>query len=182
MSQASQPAGPSPSPAKAPSTAGSSQQMPKSAPAKQPSKGASGSTRADDEDDASEYVPGAASLSTELDKQIFVVLRDGRYLLGWLRSYDQFGNIVLEHAVEMIIVQEGAAFATVDQGILVIRGENIALLGDVADDYLEAWEAAPHRRIDPMEAVALRRQEQQAHDATKARLRTLLHDENYEDA
>ena len=45
-----------------------------------------------------------ASLVEELDKKLLVMLRDGSKILGTLRSFDQFANIVLQDAVERIIV------------------------------------------------------------------------------
>lgn len=82
---------------------------------------------------------------------MLVVLRDGRKLLGVLRSYDQFGelvgqttfiwtyitwtcvppiaNLVLEDTVER--VHQGAVYAEVRQGVFLIRGENVVLLGEI---------------------------------------------------
>jgi len=45
-------------------------------------------------------LPGAASLVEELDKRLLVVLRDGRNLVGVMRSFDQFSNMVLEDTHE----------------------------------------------------------------------------------
>ena len=45
------------------------------------------------------YLPGTASLIEEIDKKLLVVLRDGRTLIGWLRSIDQFANLVLHRFV-----------------------------------------------------------------------------------
>ena len=39
-------------------------------------------------------LPGAASLLEQLDKRLLVVLRDGRHLVGVMRSFDQFSNMV----------------------------------------------------------------------------------------
>ena len=58
-----------------------------------------------------------------------VQLRDGRKIIGIMRSFDQFANIVLEQAVERIIV--GKKFADVQLGLYVIRGENVVLLGQI---------------------------------------------------
>lgn len=52
-----------------------------------------------------DYLPGAASLHEQLDRRILVVLRDGRNLVGVLRSFDQYSNMVLEDTVERHIVQ-----------------------------------------------------------------------------
>ncbi|KAJ8907893.1 hypothetical protein NDN08_007996 [Rhodosorus marinus] len=72
---------------------------------------------------------GASSLVDQLDKQVVVCLRDGRNIVGCLRSFDQFANIVLEDAVERIVVAE--TFGDVPQGIFVIRGENVMILGEI---------------------------------------------------
>lgn len=60
---------------------------------------------------------------------MLVMLRDGRKIIGLMRSFDQFANIVLEEAVERIIV--GKRFADVPLGLYVIRGENVVLLGEM---------------------------------------------------
>ena len=39
--------------------------------------------------------PFTAALVDELDKRLIVVMRDGRKLLGTLRSFDQFGGSTL---------------------------------------------------------------------------------------
>jgi small nuclear ribonucleoprotein (snRNP)-like protein len=58
-----------------------------------------------------------------------VQLRDGRKIIGIMRSFDQFANVVLEEAFERIIF--GGRFADVPLGLYVIRGENVVLLGQI---------------------------------------------------
>lgn len=70
-----------------------------------------------------------ASLVEELDKKLLVVLRDGSKILGTLRSFDQFANIVLESAVERIIV--GQSYSDIPLGLYIVRGENVVLMGEV---------------------------------------------------
>lgn len=60
---------------------------------------------------------------------ILVILRDGRHLHGFLRSYDQYGNIVLHDTIERVYTSTGGV-ATCPVGTFVVRGENIALLGE----------------------------------------------------
>ena len=67
----------------------------------------------------------------ELDKKLLVQLRDGRKIIGFLRSFDQFANLVLESAVERIVV--GNLYAEVVLGLYVVRGENVVLLGEIDD-------------------------------------------------
>jgi len=70
-----------------------------------------------------------ASLLTELDKRLLVVLRDGRTLIGELSSVDQFANLVLENTIERIHV--GKLYGDIPRGVFVIRGENVVLLGEI---------------------------------------------------
>lgn len=74
-------------------------------------------------------LPGAASLYEQLDKLVLVCLRDGRNFFGWLRSFDQFANLILDNAVERLAIED--MYADVKMGIFVIRGENVMLLGEV---------------------------------------------------
>jgi U6 snRNA-associated Sm-like protein LSm1 len=50
----------------------------------------------------SSYLPGAAALIDQLDTSILVILKDGRNLVGTLRSFDQYMNLVLEATSERI--------------------------------------------------------------------------------
>lgn len=50
------------------------------------------------------YLPGAASLIEQLDKRISIILRDGRNLVGILRSFDQYMNLSVEETFERVIV------------------------------------------------------------------------------
>jgi U6 snRNA-associated Sm-like protein LSm1 len=88
-----------------------------------------------------------------------VVLRDGRKLIGTLRSFDQFGknkrellilrllarlyryinpssfilaNLVLQDTIERIYV--GNCYGDIPRGIFLIRGENVVLLGEIVSD------------------------------------------------
>lgn len=73
--------------------------------------------------------PPGLALVEELDQVLLVHLRDGKKVLGILRSFDQFANLILEDAKERIIV--GKEFAEVPLGLYVVRGENVVLIGEV---------------------------------------------------
>ncbi|KAK9840942.1 hypothetical protein WJX81_001574 [Elliptochloris bilobata] len=73
--------------------------------------------------------PPGTALVEELDKLLMVQLRDGRKILGILRSFDQFANLVLEGAVERTIV--GLLYSETPLGLYVVRGENVVLLGEI---------------------------------------------------
>lgn len=74
----------------------------------------------------------STSLASYLDKKLLVLLRDGRKLIGILRSFDQFANAVLENAFERVIV--GDLYCDLPQGLYVIRGENVVLIGEMDPD------------------------------------------------
>ncbi|KAG4102617.1 Sm-like ribonucleoprotein [Neocallimastix lanati (nom. inval.)] len=78
------------------------------------------------------FLPGTASLIDCVDKKLLVILRDGRNLIGILRSYDQFANLVLQDTLERIIVND--CYGEKERGIFIIRGENVVLLGEVDKD------------------------------------------------
>lgn len=62
-----------------------------------------------------------------------VLLRDGRTLIGYLRSVDQFANLVLHKTIERIHV--GNEYGDIPRGIFIIRGENVVLLGEIVSHF-----------------------------------------------
>ncbi|MCJ1264192.1 SM-like, degradation of cytoplasmic mRNAs and positively regulates transcription initiation, partial [Lobaria immixta] len=90
--------------------------------------------------------------------KLVLVLRDGRKLIGVLRSWDQFANLVLQDTIERIFVQD--IYADIPRGIFLVRGENVLLLGEIdldKDDYIPE----PFRKATAEEVHALSRQEAQ---------------------
>ncbi|CAE7678113.1 LSM1 [Symbiodinium microadriaticum] len=79
----------------------------------------------------------ASNLEESVDKKLLIVLRDGRKLLGWLRTFDQYANLLVEHIVERHILFEEKVYADIYLGTLLIRGENVCLFGEV-DEQEEA--------------------------------------------
>jgi len=71
----------------------------------------------------------AAQLLDLTDKKLMVSLRDGRKLIGVLRSWDQFGNLVLQDTMERLFVQN--LYADIERGLFLVRGENVLLLGEI---------------------------------------------------
>ncbi|TFJ83692.1 hypothetical protein NSK_004796 [Nannochloropsis salina CCMP1776] len=76
-----------------------------------------------------DYLPGAASLVEQLDRRVLVVLRDGRNLVGVLRSFDQFSNMVLEDTYERHVVD--GKYGDLPLGLYLVRGDAVVLLGEV---------------------------------------------------
>eukprot|EP01095_Lingulamoeba_sp_RSL-Kostka_P001021 TRINITY_DN1140_c1_g1_i1.p1 TRINITY_DN1140_c1_g1~~TRINITY_DN1140_c1_g1_i1.p1 ORF type:complete len:128 (-),score=39.54 TRINITY_DN1140_c1_g1_i1:5-388(-) len=77
------------------------------------------------------YFSGTASLVDEVDKKLLVVLRDGRNLIGYLRSFDQYANLVLEDTIERIYIDK--EYGDIPLGLFIVRGENVVLLGEIDD-------------------------------------------------
>ena len=71
----------------------------------------------------------ATALATLVDKPVILILRDSRIIAGDFRSYDQFANVVLEGARERHVA--GGQYADIPLGTMIIRGENIAMFGEV---------------------------------------------------
>eukprot|EP01080_Neovahlkampfia_damariscottae_P012208 gene12208-5795_t len=76
--------------------------------------------------------PGVTSLFESLDKKFFILLKDGRVLIGILRSYDQYTNLVLESTIERIIVNE--FYCDFPRGKFIIRSENVVIMGEYEKD------------------------------------------------
>jgi len=94
----------------------------------------------------------AAQLLDLTDKKLLLVLRDGRKLVGVLRSWDQFANLVLQDTIERIFVKD--LYADISRGIYLVRGENVLLLGEIdldKDDYIPE----PFRKASAQEVHAL---------------------------
>ena len=65
-----------------------------------------------------------------VDKITQVVTNDGRNIVGVLKGFDQTTNIILDECHERVF----SATAGVEQvvlGLYIIRGDNIAMIGEV---------------------------------------------------
>ena len=89
-----------------------------------------------------------------IDKRLLVALRDGSHIIGTLRSFDQFANIVLEHAVERIIV--GRMYSDIPLGLYIVRGENVVLMGDIGEDSNGPSSTAGLIEVDNAEIIRAR--------------------------
>ncbi|KAK1436918.1 hypothetical protein QVD17_02702 [Tagetes erecta] len=111
----------------------------------------------------------STSLASYLDRKLLVLLRDGRKLLGILRSFDQFANAVLEGACERVIV--GDLYCDISLGLYVIRGENVVLIGELD---LEKEELPPHMtRVSEAEIKRAQKVEKEA-TALKGSMRKII--------
>lgn len=102
-------------------------------------------------------VPGANNLTALADQRVLVVLRDGRSLYGILRSYDQFGNMVLDDTIERLYVD--LEFAEEPLGVFLVRGENVVLVGEIDAEEFRSVNRRMGRFKRSLEALYPRYQE-----------------------
>lgn len=75
------------------------------------------------------YIKQITILLNLFAEKLMVLLRDGRTLIGYLRSVDQFANLVLHRTIERIHV--GKEYGDIPRGVFIVRGENVVLLGEI---------------------------------------------------
>ena len=80
------------------------------------------------------HAAGAAAMASALKemigKQISVITCDGRNIVGTLRGYDQVTNVILEECHERVYSLD-AGVEQVVLGLYIIRGDNIAIIGEI---------------------------------------------------
>ena len=76
------------------------------------------------------FLPGASSLLSSLDTSILIILRDSSHLIGVLRSYDQFSNVVVSDCVRRRFIVSRNVYTEEKRGLEVVRGDTIIMLGE----------------------------------------------------
>ncbi|KAI8352098.1 hypothetical protein BD560DRAFT_376217 [Blakeslea trispora] len=116
----------------------------------------------------------STGLIDSIDKKLMVVLRDGRKLIGTLRSFDQFANLVLQDTIERIYV--GNCYGDIPRGIFLIRGENVVLLGEID---LDKEEHINLRQVPVEEILMAQREELEAKERLDKIRSKVLHDQGF---
>ncbi|CAL1673229.1 U6 snRNA-associated Sm-like protein LSm1 [Formica fusca] len=124
--------------------------------------------------ETNELPPGTASLLEELEKKLMVLLRDGRTLIGYLKSVDQFANIVLQSTIERIHV--GQEYGDIPRGIFIVRGENVVLLGEID---IEKEKVLPLKKVTVDEILDAQRREQESKQEQKKRMNKALKERGF---
>eukprot|EP01054_Gregarina_sp_Poly1_P011401 Gregarina_sp_Poly_1__11400@NODE_96_length_14647_cov_152_270302_g83_i0_p8_GENE_NODE_96_length_14647_cov_152_270302_g83_i0NODE_96_length_14647_cov_152_270302_g83_i0_p8_ORF_typecomplete_len228_score45_27LSM/PF01423_22/3_8e12LSM/PF01423_22/8_7e02DUF3391/PF11871_8/0_53HAT/PF02184_16/2_1e03HAT/PF02184_16/0_66_NODE_96_length_14647_cov_152_270302_g83_i055266209 len=74
------------------------------------------------------------SLEEDSQQAVLVLLKDNKTFVGILKTFDHFGNILLDRCCERLFNPRAPnEFAEVYLGCVLIRGENIVLFGTLAD-------------------------------------------------
>ncbi|KAI7866620.1 hypothetical protein BDF14DRAFT_1875192 [Spinellus fusiger] len=116
----------------------------------------------------------STGLIDSVDKKLMVLLRDGRKLIGTLRSFDQFANLVLQDTIERIYV--GNCYGDIPRGIFIIRGENVVLLGEID---ISTDECANLRQVPVEEILVAQREEMEAKQRVDKIRNTTLHHQGF---
>ena len=75
----------------------------------------------------------AQVLEPMIDTNISVITNDGRVFVGLLKGFDQTINIVMENCHERVY-HEDEGVESVTLGLYVIRGDNIAVVGEIDEE------------------------------------------------
>ena len=94
-----------------------------------------------------EGLTSVAILIGYVDKKIMAVLKDGSIYIGFLRTFDQYGTIVLNKTVERIYIR--SEYGEIPLGVFLIRSENIVLIAeiDTPNEYPENLNLIPRDEI-----------------------------------
>jgi len=68
-----------------------------------------------------------------MDKVVSVITGDGRNIVGMMKGFDQTVNIMLSDSHERVYCAQ-AGIEQVALGLYIIRGDNIALIGELDED------------------------------------------------
>ena len=80
-----------------------------------------------------------------------IITNDGRTLLGILHGFDQLQNVILTNSCERIYSMDQDV-AVVELGLYLLRGDNIAIVGEV-DDILDDAQDLTTIRANPIGPV-----------------------------
>ncbi|KAG2427695.1 hypothetical protein HYH02_014527 [Chlamydomonas schloesseri] len=80
--------------------------------------------------------------------QVTVITNDGKHYVGLLRGYDQTWNLLLQECQERVYSAKSGVQIIQNPGIYCIRGDNVAIVGEVDEEAdaamdLSAIRAAP---------------------------------------
>ena len=115
------------------------------------------------------YMPGLLSLIDSIDRPILVHLRDRRTIIGCLSSIDTYGNILLSNTVERVYAMD--FHADIPRGIYLVRGENVAIAGEVDLSDEDPEKARPLKQV-----LAYQEAEKLGREEKKRRIRHMSYE------
>jgi len=86
-----------------------------------------------------------------MDSQVSVVTNDGRTMFGTLKGLDQKLNVILEECKERVFSKEEGV-EEVTLGLYIIRGDNIAIVGEV-DEQVDGATDWSKTKAEPLKHI-----------------------------
>ncbi|TFL04674.1 hypothetical protein BDV98DRAFT_562646 [Pterulicium gracile] len=74
-----------------------------------------------------------SSLQGYVDRRVFLVLQDGRSIVGTLAGYDQKSNVVLSNSTERVYSSDEGV-EEIPLGLYLVKGDMICLIGEVDEE------------------------------------------------
>jgi U6 snRNA-associated Sm-like protein LSm8 len=91
----------------------------------------------------------AQVLDAYVNKSVNIVTADGRIIIGTLRGFDQAINIILDDSHERVFSGTDGV-EQVLLGLYIIRGDNVALIGEIDEDLDKSIDFS-RLRADPLQ-------------------------------
>jgi len=82
---------------------------------------------------------------------VAIVTQDGRMIVGTLKGFDQTVNLILDESHERVF-SSTAGVQQVVLGLYIIRGDNVAIIGEI-DDEADASIDMANVKAEPLNAV-----------------------------
>jgi U6 snRNA-associated Sm-like protein LSm8 len=104
-----------------------------------------------------DFIPRAMTTSTAQlleqysNQRVLVLTMDGRIFIGVVKGFDQQCNLILTKCSERIFsTNEGVE--SMEHGMYIVRGDNVASIGEIDDDIDAAvnWEEI---RAEPLNTI-----------------------------
>ncbi|XP_072025563.1 U6 snRNA-associated Sm-like protein LSm8 [Amphiura filiformis] len=93
----------------------------------------------------------ASGLEGYINHTVSVITNDGRQIVGTLKGFDQTINLILDESHERVY-NSVSGVEQVVLGLYIIRGDNIAIIGEVDEDTDSALDLA-NIKAEPLNPV-----------------------------
>lgn len=81
---------------------------------------------------------GISDFEEFLDKKVVILLYDGKYIYGCLRSFDQYNSLTIENAIERQFAEK--CYSEINHGVCIVRGENVVIISICGEFCMRGFE------------------------------------------
>ncbi|XP_033127384.1 U6 snRNA-associated Sm-like protein LSm8 [Anneissia japonica] len=93
----------------------------------------------------------ATAIESYVNHTVSVITNDGRVIVGTLKGFDQTVNLILDESHERVF-SSAQGVEQVLLGLYIIRGDNIAVIGEI-DDETDSSMDMSNIRAEPLNPV-----------------------------